>query len=283
MVTVAVLGTGLLGAGFVESLLGKGHQVRVWNRTAEKVRPLVDAGAVAAEDPADAVRGVDRVHLVLSADAAVDEVVAAMRPGLGDGVWVIDHSTNSPALTAARFDDLRAQGVRYVHAPVFMSPRNAREASGMMLLSAPQADAEILSAPLEEMTGKLLYTGERPDLAAFQKLAGNGLIIGLSGLLGDLLAMGQHCGVAQADLLQLLDQLQVGAAIRSFGKRVAAAGERPATFELVMARKDVGLMVEAAGEGPLAVLPGVASAMDRAIAEGREQQDFAVYARRDRS
>ena len=153
----------------------------------------------------------------------------------------------------------------------------------MMLLSAPQADAEILSAPLEEMTGKLLYAGERPDLAAFQKLAGNGLIIGLSGLLGDLLAMGQHCGVAQADLLQLLDQLQVGAAIRSFGKRVAAAGERPATFELVMARKDVGLMVEAAGEGPLAVLPGVASAMDRAIAEGREQQDFAVYARRDRS
>ena len=152
----------------------------------------------------------------------------------------------------------------------------------MMLLAAPQADAEVLAVPLGEMTGKLLHTGERSDLAAFHKLAGNGLIIGLSGLLGDLLAMGQRCGVEQADVLQLLEQLQVGSAIRSFGKRVAAAGERPASFELAMARKDVGLMVDAAGDGPLAVLPGVATAMDRAIAEGHERQDFAVYARRDR-
>ena len=66
MATIAVLGTGLLGAAFVENLLEKGHTVRVWNRTREKLQPLVEKGAVAADDPADCARGAERVHLVLA-------------------------------------------------------------------------------------------------------------------------------------------------------------------------------------------------------------------------
>ena len=282
MVTLAVLGTGLLGSGFVESLLDKGHQVRVWNRTREKMKPLVELGAVAADDPADAAQEAERVHLVLSADDAVDEVIAALRPGLGDGVFVVDHSPNSPARTAVRFDELRAAGMRYVHAPVFMSPRNAREASGLMLLAAPQGEADELARPLGAMTGKLWHTGERPDRAAFHKLAGNGLIIGMNAVLGDLLAMGRRSGLSNDDVLGLFDMFKPGAAIGSFGRSVATAGERPASFELAMARKDVSLMLEAAGDGPLSVLPAVAAAMDRALAEGRKHQDFTVFARLDR-
>ena len=55
MNTVAVLGAGLLGAGFVENLLGKGVAVRVWNRTAARLAPLVETGAGAAATPAEAV------------------------------------------------------------------------------------------------------------------------------------------------------------------------------------------------------------------------------------
>ncbi|NUP95409.1 MAG: NAD(P)-binding domain-containing protein, partial [Planctomycetaceae bacterium] len=55
MKDVAVLGLGLLGAGFAESLLEKGHKVRVWNRTAAKALPLREKGATVAADPAAAV------------------------------------------------------------------------------------------------------------------------------------------------------------------------------------------------------------------------------------
>src|SRR5260221_9875147 len=80
MATLAVLGTGLLGSGMVENLLAKGHRVRIWNRSPDKLAPLLAKGAIAAADPAAAARGAERVHLVLAEDAAVDAVVAALRP-----------------------------------------------------------------------------------------------------------------------------------------------------------------------------------------------------------
>ncbi|MEQ1634420.1 MAG: NAD(P)-dependent oxidoreductase, partial [Planctomycetota bacterium] len=60
-------------------------------------------------------------------------------------------------------------------------------------------------------------------------------------------------------------------------------GSKPATFELQMARKDVGLMVQTGAQEGMCVLPSVAAAMDKAMAEGRAQQDYAIFARGDRS
>src|SRR5690606_26496505 len=133
MATIAVLGTGLLGAGMVENLLQKGETVRIWNRSAGKLAPLVALGAIAAKDPADCVRGAERVHLILSEDSAVDAVIAQLRPGLGANVPVIDHTTNRPDKVRARFDALRGDSVRYVSTPVFMAPKHAREGSGLMM------------------------------------------------------------------------------------------------------------------------------------------------------
>ena len=282
MAKIALLGTGLLGSGMVENLLQTGHTVTVWNRTAAKTEALVALGAQAAPDPVAAVQGKERVHLVLSADDAVDAVVAALRPGLGADVFVIDHSTNLPERVAVRAKALRAEGVRYVSAPVFMSPQNARDASGMILVSAPADEESALRAILEPMTGKVFWCGARPDLAAFHKIAGNGLLLGLVGLMGDLLAMGQALSIDAALVLSLFDQWKPGAAIGLFGQRVAQAGPGPASFELAMARKDVGLMLQTAAGKGLSMLPAVAAAMDRALAEGRGQQDFAVFARLDR-
>ena len=181
MATIAVLGTGLLGAGMVENLLTKGETVRIWNRTREKLAPLVERGAVAAEDPADCVRGAERVHLILSEDSAVDSVIEQLRPGLADGVPIIDHTTNRPDKVRARFDALRAANVRYVPTPVFMAPKHAQEGSGMMMMSGPKQDADDLTAALETMTGKLWHVGDRPDLASVLKLAGNSVYFAITG------------------------------------------------------------------------------------------------------
>lgn len=279
MTTIAVLGTGLLGSGMVENLLAKGHSVQAWNRSRDKLQPLVQRGAIAAADPAAAVRGAERVHLVLAEDQAVDAVLTAALPGLGRDVPVLDHSTNLPRAVAARFEQLRARGVRYLHAPVFMGPQNAREASGLMLLAGPGAEVQALTPALQQMTGKLWHVGERPDLAAVHKLAGNGLLLALTGVMGDLLAMGRSAGLEPQQVLALFEVFKPGAAIPAFGQRVVEAGTKPPSFELAMARKDVRLMLETAGSAPLIVLPAVAAAMDRALAAGHGHQDYAVYAR----
>lgn len=277
MTTTALLGTGLLGSAMVENLLTKGQTVRIWNRSREKLEPLVQKGAIAAADPADAVRKATRVHLVLAEDAAVDAVIAQLRAGLGKDVPVIDHSTNLPAKVATRFGTLRAQGVRYVPAPVFMSPQNAREASGLMLVAGPKADADALQQDLAAMTGKLWYTGERPDLAAVFKLAGNSMFFALAGAMSDVLAIGRGSDVPAEAMLSLFDVFKPGGALPFLGQRVAKAGAGPASFELAMSRKDARLMQETAGKATLLLLPAIVAAMDRAIARGEGRADYAVF------
>ena len=276
MATVAVLGMGLLGSGFAENLLRLGHTVRVWNRTASRCAPLVAQGAQQADTPADAVSGAERVHLILAADASVDSVVAQLRPGLAAGTPILDHSTNLPAAVAARTAALRAEGVRYLHAPVFMGPRNSREGSGLMLISGPETEVEALRPALAPLTGALRWCGERPDKAAAVKIIGNSVLLMLTATMGDAFALGQHTGVTPEEILDLLSVFSPTPA--GMGQRVLASGSGPVGFEMTMARKDAGLMLDAA-PGALRLLPVIAEALDAAIAAGHGAEDFTTFAR----
>jgi len=278
MDTIAVLGMGLLGRGFALNLLDKGHAVRVWNRTASRAEPIGEAGATVASSPAEAVAGAKRVHLVLEADEAVDAVIEALRPSLTEGTFIVDHSTNLPAKVAERYARLRAAGLRYLHAPVFMGPQNSREATGLMLLSGPAAEETTLRPALETMTGRVLYLGAEADKAAKIKITGNGMLVMLTAAMGDLFTMGAASGVGHQEILALFEQFAPSPA--GMGKRAIGASRRdPPGFTMSMARKDVGLMLETAGNpDALTLLPAVARAMDRAIADGRGKEDFTSLA-----
>jgi 3-hydroxyisobutyrate dehydrogenase-like beta-hydroxyacid dehydrogenase len=274
---LAFLGTGLLGGALAEAALGRGDAVTVWNRTADKARALAPLGARVADTPADAVRGAARVHLVLRDDAAVEEVVAALRPGLAPGALVVDHTTTAPAPTAERAARLNADGVRYLHCPVFIGPALARQGGGTILASGPRALFDEAEPGLARMAARVAYLGERADLAAAYKLFGNALIIGLGATVADLLAVAAGSGVAPADALGVLQYLDLGGMVSGRGRQMAAGNFAPA-FELTMARKDVALMQAAAGGRPLGALAGVAARMDALIAEGRGGEDFGVLA-----
>lgn len=267
----------MLGSGFVEAALGRGDAVRVWNRSAHKAEALVAKGALAASSPAEAVKGAERVHLCLSDDAAVDSVLEALLPALGAGVPVVDHTTVSPAGARARAQRLGARGVGFVGAPVFMGPGNARNATGRMLAAGPGALLEALAPELRRMTGELLLLGEDLGRPAALKLAGNAAIIGLTGVLADVLAMSVESGLTAAEALQFVGAFPFGGIIAGRGARILE-GDYSASFELTMARKDVRLMLESAGARPLASLPSLASRMDALLAQGYGDKDLGVLA-----
>lgn len=278
MTRIAFLGTGLLGSGLVEAAAKRGEQITVWNRTIDKARALEQFGARVADTPADAVRGVSRVHLVLKDDAVVEAVIAALRPGLDRDAIIIDHTTTQPALTAARATRLNAEGVRYLHCPVFIGPEAARAGQGTILASGPQALFDAVSDDLRRMAPRVEYFGERPDLAAVYKLCGNAMIIGLASTIADVFALASTSGVAPNDTLRLLDFLNPVSIITGRGRKMIARNYAPA-FELAMARKDVRLMIETAGSTPLSVLPAIAARMDALIAEGHGGDDVGIIAR----
>lgn len=275
MTDIAFLGTGLLGSAFVEAAAARGDRIAVWNRTAAKARALEHLGVRVAETPEDAVRGAARVHLVLKDDAVVDEVIAALRPGLNSSAIIVDHTTTQPALTAARSGRLASEGVHYLHCPVFIGPAAARQSQGTILASGPRKLFDEVGGDLQGMAARVEYLGERPDLAAVHKLCGNALIVGISALVADVLAVAAGSGVSAKAALRTVEFFNPGATISGRGRKMADRDFTP-SFELTMARKDVRLMIEAAGDQPLAALPSIAARMDELIEQGYGDEDLAI-------
>jgi 3-hydroxyisobutyrate dehydrogenase len=277
MATVGFLGTGLLGGAMVEGMLRRGDTVTVWNRTESKARALEQLGAVVATTPGDAVAGAEHVHLTLADDAAVEQVLAGVIPRLSPGAIVMDHSTTAPLATKARVERMQKAGVKFLHAPVFMSPQMARDAVGIMLVSGPQAVFDEVLSPLEGMTGEVWYLGEEGHLAASYKIFGNSMLFVIAAGVADVFAMAKGLGIAPTDALAVFSKFQPGGLIKSRGEKMAR-GDFSASFELTMARKDMRLMLEAGAGEPMTVLPGIAKAMDEAIAKGHGHEDLGVIA-----
>jgi 3-hydroxyisobutyrate dehydrogenase len=258
MATVAFLGTGLLGSAMVEGMRRRGDAVTVWNRTEAKARALEAAGATVAATPGDAVAGAERVHMTLPDDAVVDEMMAAVVPRLRQDAIVADHSTTAPRDTKVRLAKLREAGVKFLHAPVFMSPQMATDGVGLMIVSGPQREYDAVRAELDGMTGEVWYVGERHDLAAAYKLFGNCMLFAISAGLADVIAMARANAIDPMDALSVFTKFTPTHIIGVRGPRMARGEVTPASFAVAMARKDVGLMTAAAKGEPLVALPGIA-------------------------
>jgi 3-hydroxyisobutyrate dehydrogenase-like beta-hydroxyacid dehydrogenase len=228
-------------------------------------------GREVARDLAE-LEDAERVHLVLSDDAAVDEVLAKFDPR---GV-VIDHSTTLPLLTRDRAARLARKNIAFVSAPCFMTPTTAREAKGMILASGP--GYERVRDALSKMTGDVWYLGERAELAVTYKLCGNAVQVAVAGALADAIAIARGAGVDPNDVAELFTRYDVVRSLPSRAKKMARGDITP-SWTLAMARKDVALMMQTVkNDAPLAVLPGVAKRMDEALSEGHAADDYGSIA-----
>jgi 3-hydroxyisobutyrate dehydrogenase len=274
----AFLGMGLLGSNFVKAMLQKGQQVNVWNRTTSKAKELEKDGAKAFTDVKDAVKNADTIHLTLKDDESVKEVLAMAEPALKPGATIIDHTTTSQKGAIERTKKWKQLGFRYLHAPVFMGPKNALEGTGIMLVSGDQEVIARVEAALAAMTGKLINLGPKEGKAAAIKLAGNLFLISLTGGLSDTLALAKAEGLEAQDVAELLSFWNPGATVSSRLKSIMAGNFSQPSWELNMARKDAGLMMSAAKEGnvELNVIPPIAGVMDEWIKKGHGNDDWTV-------
>jgi 3-hydroxyisobutyrate dehydrogenase len=275
---IAYLGLGLLGSSFVRALLARGETVHVWNRSPDKARDLEQYGARVFDDPAAAVRDADIVHLTLSDDAAVDDVLERASAGFRDDALVVDHTTTSPVLTAERAKRWAERGVAFMHAPVFMGPPNALAGTGVMMASGDRARFDSLAPHLEKMTGKLVYLGPDPARAAGMKLLGNHFLVVMGVGLMDTLALAKALDIPQDEVANLFAFFNPGTMIPARLERIRSADYANPSWNLAMARKDVRLMTEAAEARGVSLdaLPGIAEAMDAWIAKGHSGDDWTV-------
>ncbi|HEY1548048.1 MAG TPA: NAD(P)-binding domain-containing protein [Kofleriaceae bacterium] len=273
---IAILGTGLLGANFARALIAKGETVHVWNRTFERAKALEADGAKAFANAADAVKGASRTHVVVKDDEAVESTLAAA--SFAAGSLVVDHTTTSPG--GAKTRSARTD-ITYVHAPVFMGPQNARESTGIMMVSGERARVERVKPMLSAMTGKLVDFGDRVDAAACFKLMGNTFLMGFTAAIGDLIGLGKACGISASDAVGLFEHFNPGAMAPQRGKRMASGEFSPPSWELAMARKDVRLVQAEVDRAHVALVlvPAIAKRMDDMIERGHSHDDWTVIAK----
>ena len=275
---IAFFGMGLLGSNFVKALLKKGEKVNVWNRTPAKAKALEAFGATAFDNIPAALNGVNRLHLTLKDDASVDEILAIAEPHLQPGCVIFDHTTTTARGAAMRTESWKVKGYIYLHAPVFMGPQNAYESTGTMLLSGDAAVLAMAEPLLKTMTGKLLFFGPKNNTAAGMKLIGNLFLIAMTAGVADALGLATALGIETGMVNELFASWNPAGMLPARIQKITAGTFDQPTWELSMARKDAGLMLQeaAAGHKELLVIPAIAAVMDALIAQGLGQNDWTV-------
>lgn len=277
---LAFIGLGKMGSGIARNLLRAGHQVTVYNRTRERAEALAADGAVIAESPAEAVRGAEAVHTMLSDDAAVREVVfgeTGFAVTLARGAVHISHSTISTALAR----ELAAAHAGFVSAPVFGRP-DAAAAKRLIVVTAGAPDQVELCRPLLDAIGRQIVTvGTEPWQANAVKLCGNFMLAAMLESFGEAFAVLRKAQVDLHSFVEAMNGLFASPVYASYGSIVADERFEPAGFALELGLKDMRLALATAEEcrAPMPVASVVHDRMLAGMASGQGELDWSSLTR----
>ena len=243
--SVAVLGTGLIGAGVARNLARKGFSVRAWNRTSDKAQALTTDGIEVFDHAADTVREADIVVTVLKDGPAVHDALAAALPGIGKGtVWLQLSTVGIEAIDAlaALAED---NGLVFYDAPVQGTRQPAEQGKLVILASGPETGRSLAQSVFDAIGQRTLWVSESPGASSRLKLALNAYVFALTHGTAESLAIAKALGV---DPALVVDAVTGGPLDSGYFQGKAAAmlkGDFTASFSVFNGVKDARLVLEA--------------------------------------
>jgi 3-hydroxyisobutyrate dehydrogenase len=275
-----VLGTGIMGAPIARNIAAAGHDVRAWNRTIEKARPLADDGVTVAQSARDAVAGADVILTMLAdleATAAVaEDALAAAEP---DAVWLQTATVGVEGIErCGKLAD--AHRVTLVDAPVLGTRQPAQDRKLVVLASGPD-EAVDRCVPVFEAIGQRTLRVGAAGAGTRLKLALNAWVLAVTAATAETIALTQGLGLEP----QLaLDALEGGALDLPYFRtkaKLMLEGDFPPSFPLALAAKDAGLVREAAERSglDLALARALADRFASAAQAGFGEEDMAAVYR----
>jgi 3-hydroxyisobutyrate dehydrogenase-like beta-hydroxyacid dehydrogenase len=272
---VVVVGLGAMGSRMARRLIEAGNDVVVWNRDATKAAPLTQAGATAAETPAEAARQADAVITMVSNPAALREVTRApdgVLGGVGDGTVVVQMSTVGPDPVLELVAAL-PPGVELLDAPVLGSIAEAEAGSLQIFVGGGDELVERWS-PLLSVLGQVHHVGP-VGAGSAAKLVANSTLVGVIGVLGEALALARALGLPDQAAFDVLATTALSAqAERRRGS--IESDEYPPRFALSLAKKDADLILEAEPNADLRLTRAAQTWLADAERAGRGDQDYSA-------
>ena len=281
---VGFVGLGIMGAPMALNIRKRGHQLTVYNRTPDKARALVEAGATLVSSPQKI--GDVEVLITCVADGAAEDAMI-LDSGLVDR---LPKACVHASCTTMGVDSVRKlnaehgkRGRMFVAAPVLGRAVDMAPAGKLFVIAAGPAAALARCAPLFEAVGQRTFTfGDDPVNAAAVKLAVN--FMGLTNIEGmaEAFALTAQYGVERSAFYEFLTSTLFSTPLyKSYGKLIEQDTFTPANFAVPLGLKDIKLAIEAAERVNLA-LPAANVVRDhlvQAIAQGYRDQDWSVIAR----
>lgn len=277
--TVAVLGTGTMGAAIARNLREAGFAVRAWNRTRDKAEPLAAAGIDVCDTPAEAARGAEFVLTALADADSVAETMgtqgtlAAMEDG---AVWL---QTATVGITAAaELGELASErGIAYVDAPVLGTKEPAEQGQLTVLASGPEGLRERCAPVFDAIGTKTRWVGAAGSGSRL-KMVVNNWVLAVTEAAAESLALTEGLGL---DPHLFLETMKGGAIDTPYlhvkGEKILQRSLEP-SFKLSLAAKDASLVLEAGALAhvDLAVARAVHDKMGEAIELGHGDEDMAA-------
>jgi hypothetical protein len=282
---IGFIGLGRMGQVMGRRILDAKHDLGVYNRTADKAKPLADAGAKVLGSIKEAATYGDGVFTMLADDAAVEAVVT--QPGgllqsLPKGGIHVCSGTHSVACIQ-KLKALHADaGQVLIATPMLGRPDVVSAGQAGMVLGGPKQAVDKIRPCFEAIARRTFEAGADPAAAAAIKIANN-FVLGCA-----IEAMGEGFSlVRKYDVVPdvfydvMTDGLFNCSAYKVYGKIIVEERYLPAGQRAILGLKDANLAL-AAGEAVGVPLPSGNVWRDRlvgAAAHGESEHDWAVMAK----
>lgn len=241
MNTITMLGAGAMGARMARNLLAAGHDVTVYNRSPERVAPLVAAGAHTAPTPRAAAHGAEVVISMVRDDAAsrslwLDPDSGAIH-SLRSGTIAIECSTLTPAWVRELAGTVRAIGGALLEAPVLGTRPQAEAGQLIALVGGEAGDLDRVTSLLRINAATIHHLGPIGAGAAM-KLAVNTLYGVQVAIWAEMLTLLERQGIGPSQAVPILNTLPTTSpALQIAGTLMAASNYAP-MFPIELVEKD---------------------------------------------
>jgi 3-hydroxyisobutyrate dehydrogenase-like beta-hydroxyacid dehydrogenase len=243
---IGFIGLGAMGAPMATNLLNAGHELAVWNRSPEKVVPLVEVGARRADSPADAASGTRGTILMVTNAEAVQEVLFGDKgvvQGLPAGAAVINMGTIGAVATTRIAKTLGELGYRMLDAPVSGSTAVAAAGELNIMVGGDEQTFKEFETVLAAMGKKISHMGEVGSGARMKVI--NNLIMGANmAVLSEGLALGEAAGMPVEKQLEVLLAGSAASAVAQRRSGNLISGSYEPQFKLSHELKDLYYALE---------------------------------------
>ena len=239
--TIGIIGLGLMGTAITERFLNAGWLPKIWNRSPEKARPLIDRGAVWSDDP---LAECSQVVISLYSGDVVDEVLLHFQHSLRPGHMLIDTTTGDPDQTLARAQRLQQTGVRYADAPISGSSEQTRRGEAVVMAGC-DPDFWSTCAEIWPILGQRAFHTGACGTASQMKLVTN-LVLGLNrAALAEGLVFAEHLHLDPTRALDVMRRSMAYSRIMDTKGEKMIRGDFTPQARLSQHLKDVRLMLQA--------------------------------------